>query len=394
MRLLYLSYWGVDDGLTHATVYPHLEVLAASGRIEFLLFVSVERGGLGRLDPRLAALGVRHATLRARSFGPAVVARALDFVSFPSALARLCREHGITQVLARGANAGSLAHLTRRHLRLPYAVESFEPHATYMLDSGVWARWDPRYVFERRWEEAQKREATALLPVTEAYRLALLAQGVPEERIVTLPCTVDTDRFRFSESVRAQVRADLGANADAIVGIYVGKFGGIYYDKEAFAVFARFAAALPSFRMIVLTPMSQKQVEDLAREGGYPLNRLDIASVPHADVPRYLCAADLAFATVRMAQSRRALSLVKVGEYLACGLPTVITEGVGDDSDIIRDHKAGAVIDLTEAKGEHAVATLSALLKDPTHRGRIASLATQFRSRARVHEAYKRLRLL
>jgi glycosyltransferase involved in cell wall biosynthesis len=394
VRLLYLSYWDVDDGLTHATVYPHLEVLAASARLELILFVSVERGAVGRFDPELARRGVRHAPLQASSFGPDLLCRALDFVKFPAALARLCRENGITRILARGANAGSLAHLTQRHVSIPYAVESFEPHATYMLESKVWARWDPRYIFQKRWEDAQKREATELLPVTDAYRAALIADGVADERVVMLPCTVDTDRFRFDAGARQQVRDELRAPPQAIVGIYVGKFGGIYYDKEAFEVFARFASDLASFRMVVLTPTDRGEVMALAKSAGFPVDRLSIASVSHHDVPRYLCAADVGFATVRMAPSRRALSLVKVGEYLACGLPIVITEGVGDDSDMVRDHDAGAVLDLTAGKVEVAVDHIRHLLAEPGHRARIAMLASQFRSRRRVTAAYEAIGLI
>ena len=394
VRLLYLSYWGVDDGLTHATVLPHLEILAASSRIELILFVSVERGAVGMFDSELARRGVRHVPLKARSLGPAVLSRAIDFVELPAAIARLCREHGITGILARGANAGSLAHLTQRHVSVPYSVESFEPHAGYMLDSGVWSRWDPRYVFQKRWEGDQKKEATALLPVTDAYREQLLAEGIPGDRVITLPCTVDTDRFAFVAETRKWVRNDLGAREDAIVGVYVGKYGGIYYEEEAFGVFARFASRLPTFRLLVLTPTDPPSVRELAGSAGFPVERLDVACVPHADVPRYLCAADLAFATVRMMPSARGLSLIKVGEYLACGLPIVITEGVGDDSDIVRDNDAGAVIDLTDEKVGNAVDRIRKLLAEPGHRARIAALAERFRSRHRVAAAYEQIGLL
>lgn len=394
MRLLYLSYWGIDDGLTQATVYPHLEVLAASPKIEFLLFVSVERGPGGRLPPDLEARGIRHAPLRARSLSPAVVSRAIDFVALPAALERLVREHRITMILARGANAGALAHLTAGRASIPYAVESFEPHAAYMRESGVWGRWDPRYIFQKRWEEAQKLEAVALLPVTDAYRSVLIEEGVPAARTVTLPCTVDPIRFGFSAESRRRTREQLGTPPDAIAGIYVGKFGDIYYDKGAFVVLARFARQMPTFRMIVLTGMDPRRVMDLAEHGAFPRDKLFVASVPHAQVPRYLSAADLAFALVRMAPSRRFCSPVKVGEYLASGLPMVITEGIGEDSDIVRDHDAGAVIDLGEVAIDAAIRRIRGILAEPGHRERIAGLATRFRARGRVAAAYSAIGLI
>jgi glycosyltransferase involved in cell wall biosynthesis len=394
VHLLYLSYWGVDDGLTHATVFPHLEVLAGSPKIETLLFVTVERGPAGRFDEGLRQRGIRHLPLPASSFGPRVLSRALDFVALPRAIGRLCRAHAIDRILARGANAGALAHLVQRHVSIPYVVESFEPHAAYMLESRVWRRWDPRYLFLRRWEEAQKREATTLLPVTDRFAAQMRAEGVPDSRVVTLPCTVDSARFAFRTEDRQRVRAQLGIPAEAVVGTYVGKFGGIYYDRDAFDVFRRFAAAIPAFRLLVLTPMDRSGVIALARAAAFPEDRLHVVSVPHRDVPKFLSASDLAFATVRMTPSRSALSLVKVGEYLASGLPIVITEGVGDDSDAIRDHDAGAVIDISEAATAGAIDRICRILSDPGHRARIATLAERYRSRHRVADVYRRIHLV
>ena len=394
VRLLYLSYWSASDGLTRSTVLPHLQVLRQSPDIELLAFTSVERtAGAGR-DAEVERLGVVHEPLHARQGGINLISRALDFVSLPRGIARICRQHGITRILARGAPAGALAHLMQKHMPVPYAVESFEPHARYMLESGVWSSLDPRYLFQSHWERCVKSEATTLLPVAEAYRAALINEGLAADQIVTLPCTVDSARFQFDPGGRRQARADLGIPSDAIVGIYVGKFGGIYYDAEAFAVFARFATHMPSFRMIVLTPMDLDSVAALARTAGYPAGRLTLLSVPHEAVARYLSAADVGFATVRMAPSRRFCSPVKVGEYLASGLPVVITDGIGDDSEHIRDNDAGAVIDLTPRRTDEGIETIGRILAEPGHRERIARLAHRFRSRALVAEAYGRIGLL
>jgi glycosyltransferase involved in cell wall biosynthesis len=323
-----------------------------------------------------------------------VAARAVDFIEMPATLRSVVRKERITRILARGASAGALAHLVAARCGVPYAVESFEPHAAYMRESHTWGRWDPRYILQKHWEQAQKRDAAALLPVTEAYRETLEREGVPASRIVTLPCTVDSEQFRFNSAHRKGTRQDLGILPEDVVGIYVGKFGDIYYDHEAFDVFTRFAAGIPGFRMIVLTGMDHSRVTRLADEAGFPRGQLYVATVSHAEVPRFLAAADVAFALVRMAPSRRFCSPVKVGEYLASGLPIVITNGIGDDSDVIRDWSAGAVVDLTAQSVDAALRRTQDLLEESGHRGRIAGLADRFRSRIRVAAAYSEVGLI
>jgi glycosyltransferase involved in cell wall biosynthesis len=136
------------------------------------------------------------------------------------------------------------------------------------------------------------------------------------------------------------------------------------------------------------------EIHALARAGAFPLDRLTVASVPHGEVPGYLSAADLAFAPIRTAPSRRFCSPVKVGEYWATGLPIVITEGVGDDSDLVRREHAGVVIDVLEPSLAPAVEQMRALLAEPGVRERMATLAERWRSRSRVRRAYDQLGLL
>jgi glycosyltransferase involved in cell wall biosynthesis len=392
--LLYLSNWGLDDGLTHSTVFPHLEVLQTSTRFERLFLLTAERERGVPFVPAFPGSRIQHVGMLRRSFRPALLARMVEYLTWPMHISRICREHRVELMLARGAAAGALAHLSHRYRTVPYIVESFEPHARYMLESGVWLSRDPRYVFQSHWESAQKRHATALLPVAESYRRLLIDEGVAPDRILTLPCTVDAEQFRFSPVSRRQTRRELSVDDDCILGVYVGKFGDNYYGKEAFWIFGRFAEGLPGFRMLVLTPMRASDVQALAREACFPVDRLIVMASPHGDVPQYLCGADVAFATSRPAPSRRFVSLVKVGEYWASGLPVVITEGIGDDSDIIREHSAGAVVTLEPASLEKAVSGIQLLLREPGHRDRIASLAGKYRSRGLVRAAYSELGLL
>jgi hypothetical protein len=48
-------------------------------------------------------------------------------------------------------------------------------------------------------------------------------------------------------------------------------------------------------------------------------------------IPAYLSAADIGFVAVRQWPSKRYCSPIKTGEYLSCGLPVIVPEGVSDD---------------------------------------------------------------
>ncbi|WP_161890254.1 glycosyltransferase family protein [Pontibacter russatus] len=176
----------------------------------------------------------------------------------------------------------------------------------------------------------------------------------------------------------------------ATVGIYVGKYGGLYYDQEAFYLYKRCLETIPGFRLIILSPHPQEEILQHLGQSGIDKAKVYITSVPHAEVPVYLSAADFAFATYKPGPSKRFLSPIKTGEYWANGLPVLLTEGVGDDSDIIKCEGGGATFNLREEGSvERALEKIQQILKDPAHRQEIPRLAQKYRSPERIREAYE-----
>jgi hypothetical protein len=109
-----------------------------------------------------------------------------------------------------------------------------------------------------------------LLPVSEAYCRQLVAEGVSPSTVVTLPSTVEPERFRFSPTLRQETRSRLTLPDGTTLGLYVGEFGDNYYDVEAFKIFSRFSERLAGFQPLVMTPMPDMIVHELARRTSFP----------------------------------------------------------------------------------------------------------------------------
>jgi glycosyltransferase involved in cell wall biosynthesis len=398
MRILFLGYWSLHDGLTTSTVFPHLRLLQDRADVEAIRLVTIERGAQAQaalsFTPGYPTPKISFVPLRSRPSRNVILNKIEDFTRFPDELVKQVREFKPDFILARGAPAGALAYLVWQKTKLPFYVESYEPHADYMLESGVWRRYDPRYLFQRHWEKRQKQLAMGLMPVAENYRQQLLAEGVPAERLATVPCSVEVEAFSYDEAARQQVRQRLGFTDPAtVVGIYVGKFGGIYYDEEAFQIFRAAADYFGlSFRLIILTPDAPTAVQAKLAAAGLGQPQAFVTKAAHAEVPGYLSAADFSFATIKPAPCRLFCSAIKIGEYWASGLPVLLTPGVGDDSTIAETEGGGAVFDLTRPGSvPAALANIEAQLADPKHREAIRQLAMRHRSLDRAREAYAAL---
>ncbi len=381
--------------MTIATAFPSLEVLAKKVEVEKIILTTVEREGQ---VPSILKFNFTHnqkiifEPLYSKNKVFNLLNKIYDFIYFPKNIKRLVSGYKVDKVISRGAPAGALVYLALKNTGVPYFVESFEPHADYMLESGVWKRYDPRYYFQKKWEEAIKQFANGLMPVSKKFEFKLINDGIASSRIYTVPVPVDLIKFQHNLNARYELRFNLKFNSNDVVGIYVGKFGGLYYDEEAFLIFKKaFDYFKFSFKLIVLTPNPYEEVLEKFKSIGVFEKQIYIGKVPHNEVPKYLSASDFAFSFMRSTKNLAFASPTKNGEYWANGLPILISEGVGDDSDIIKNEGGGAIIDRSFLNIESAFDQIQIILNDENHKSKLRGMAERYRSIDYVVSAYNTL---
>ncbi|GAA4442026.1 hypothetical protein GCM10023188_41230 [Pontibacter saemangeumensis] len=394
MTILILNYWSLHDGLTQGATLTHLNRIIAFNHFHKVLLVTLERE-VNPLSIPVSSLQlpekVKHCPIYLRPHRINLLSKITDFLILPKQLIKLIQDEHVQQLVAIGTLSGSLAYLVSLKINIPFFVAFCEPHAAYMLDNKVWNMYDPRYVYQKKWEKEQVRRAQGVLVVSEAYKKKLMHQKlIAASKIFVNRNTVDFKLFAFAGIDRISLRHQLSIPEEATIGIYVGKYGGLYYQQEAFRIYGRCFETIPNFRLIILSPQPEHEIRQYLGQSNIDPAKVYIASVPHAEVPAYLSAADFAFATIKSYPSARYCSPVKVGEYWASGLPVLLTEGVGDDSDIIKREGGGAVFCLEEEGSlERALQQVQQIINDPNHRREIPKLARKYRSPERIREAYE-----
>lgn len=391
MNVLVISYWPLADVLTQAAVLPHLRLLQTLAKVEHIVLVTIEREDTERImaDLLLPSKKVKHVPLQSRNYKSLLLNKINDFILFPKQLLKIVKQEQINAIVASGTLAGTLALKVWDNTKLPFYV-LYEPHADYMLDSNVWPKYDFRYIFQKKWEVEQIRAAAGLLVVSQNYADYLIqAELVNEAKVRVFRNPVNVMDFRFQEQDRNLIREQLNWK-NATVGVFSGKYGGLYYNDEAFLIYQKCFELIPNFRLIILSPQPEQAITNQLVKHGIDLEKVYIASVQHHQVPKYLSAADFAFATIKSYPSAKYCSPVKIGEYWANGLPVLLTEGVGDDSDIIKAEGGGALFNLTQTGSlEQAILQVKTIVQNPMHRQEIPQLAAKYRSLDKVREAYE-----
>ena len=390
-RILFLSYWSADEPLVRSTIVPYLRMMSEHPRIEKVIFYTVERGGRTHLEETQGLQGVEHRFFRMRFNKFKLLSRSYTFLFSLFDLLRTVRKERVTMIDSKAALAGGIAYLVHRLSGTPYMVESFEPHSDYMADCGIWSRHGLYYKVSRWLEFEQRRTAKWLITVTWNYYRFLLENGVPKERIKVIPSITDQVQFKFNPDARARKRRELGWT-DMTVGIYVGKFGGLYYEQEAFLIFRQMMDRMGSnYNLIILTNEPIVNVRECLTRAGIPHDRVLVKYSPHNEVPDWLSVADHAFSTIRYSPNGLYQSPVKNGEYWMNGLPILLTEGVSDDHLLIRERPwSGAVFDLSkEGSVEKGIEHMATLLVSGVDRQRIMEMGKEFRSMAIAEHVYE-----
>ncbi len=384
MKVLFISYWGIQEGLSRATVVPHVKILSQFNDVKKIYLVSIEREQ--GIESEQLGDKINHIPIYSLSFTLSLLDKFISYIRIPRMIIELVKKYDINVIITRGSSAGAFVTPIWKSIKIPVYVESFEPHAEYMQQTGTWSRWSLRYFLQIRSEINQQLLAAGLIPVAKNYENLLKTKGINPERLRTVPCCVDKDKFKFSPNARNRIRHELKIEHNT-VGIYVGKFDGLYMKKEAFILFNLLFSYFDNFFLLILTPHNLKFIRKQLIE--LNSSNYHVSKVSHDEVPDYLSASDFGLALYKSFPANKYLSPIKVGEYWANGLPVLLTQGVGDESSFIEKEKGGALFEISNPTP--AFRKIETVLKSQDHRSRIPVLAEKYRSFERVRKVYREM---
>jgi len=165
--------------------------------------------------------------------------------------------------------------------------------------------------------------------------------GVPADKVTVVPTCVDTTRFCFDPQLRTARRQELGI-ADRLVVVYCGSLQGWQNPAGLVGAFQAIRRQEPRAHFLALTPDTDA-MNALLRGAGVATTACTIRRVAHADVPGYVSCGDVAL-LIREANLVNAVaSPTKFAEYLACGVPVLVSPGIGDTQTIVEQHACGMV---------------------------------------------------
>ena len=243
----------------------------------------------------------------------------------------LIQKFKASKIYSEGFPGAVFGHYLSILTNKKHLIHTFEPHAEYMKDSGVWSTKSWEYRLLKRLEIPIAKRAQYIVTATQAYK-DIIEQMNGKKNVLVIPSCIDLVKFEFNEASRNELRKKHNISDNQIVITYLGKLGGMYMEDELFQFF-QFCLKMDSekFHFFLFTNADHDKVNRKLKEFKIPKLKILVKYLNIHEVPKYLSAADVGFCGVRPIVSQKYSSPIKTGEYWASGLYTLLPKGVSED---------------------------------------------------------------
>ena len=388
-NVLVLTYWSYKDALIQTYTLPYVRIirkyLPEKSRIYLFTieqdFFKMSDEEWFREKEKLKKENIYLLRTKYSKFG---IRMALRFISIFFHLIWLVFTKQISVIHSWCTPAGAIGYILSVITFKPLIIDSYEPHAEAMVENGEWAK--NKFAFKILFwlEKRMSKRAKSVIALSYGMKdYAKRKYNVEIKNMYVKPSMVNLEKFSFEKVETKDLKKKLEIE-DKIVGLYVGKFGGIYLDMEIFFLLkAGYEYWGDKFRILILTNLEKEKVLEKSRYVGLPDYIIKVLFVDYSKIELYYGLAHFGINPVKPVPTKRYCTSIKDGEYWAMGLPVIITKNISDDSDIIEKENIGYVLkELNTDEYKKAIQKIDFLLKQDRNelKKKIRSIAIKYRN--------------
>lgn len=269
--------------------------------------------------------------------------KAWDLLQLLRVTIQLRKKYQLRYIMAFANISAALSGVITKFFKLKLIIYSYEPHAKFMVDMGHWSSSSLKFKILNHLELLAAKQAHHIMTGTHAMKEVLLEYN-SENKISVAPTAVDPSNYQFSLDSRNCIRCELNAVEKKIL-LYIGKLGGLYYEKETIAMMCQITKWNEQIISIIITEYNHNQIRKWIEDLNGESNRFIIKNpIDKNKVANYLSAADIGIIGIPPLPHQKFRSPTKTAEFLLCGLPTLICDDISEDSQYIEKNDLGCVV--------------------------------------------------
>jgi glycosyltransferase involved in cell wall biosynthesis len=356
MRAVYITYMGLTEPLLYSQALSYIKGLSGKGISFYIVSFEKEeflkKDNVKKIKKDLAGYGIKWFFLKYH--------KKIQFLSKPYDVIRgaflvtyLTLKENINVIHARGAFSALIGIVPRLFLKRKMIFDMRGLMAEEYVDAGLWSRQSFIYRIMNKLEKYLIKKSDHVIVLTDKIKDIFL-RAYKIKNMTIIPTCVNLEKFDLSSAKK---------QTDQFTLIYTGAIGTWYMLDEMIDFYKVLSESMTNARFIILSQSDKNIIE---RHVPKELRgSVVIKSADPEGVGNYLNTADMGIFFIKPCFSKIASCPTKFAEYLACGLPVIINSKIGDTDDIVRDNRAGIVIESFNIKEyAKAMADIKKLLEE------------------------------
>ena len=387
-RILFITQWEYNDALIQTYTLPYIHIIQSISDHYCYLIGTTKKSTVIKVKKKGSII-----LIEVPVSGEFLLLRWLANIIFIRSVVRKKRIPIIHTLCTPAGSIGALLKMLNKKLFL--VLDSVEPHAESMVESGTWMKNSVKFKLLFYMEKQQIKVADKIILAAEGMdRYIKEKYGMTIHDFQIKPACVDLDLFSYA-SVKDPELVMKYELKDKITCLYTGKLGGFYWDSKLFEFIKKCEDywGTQKFKFLMLSNVDDAHVNERRLNYGISEHTIIKLFVPHVEVPKYMGLADFAVSPFKFVPSKRYSTPIKNGEYWALGLPIVITPKISTDSDTIAENNAGAILDAFDNIGYmKVIKQIDLLLSSNTREAiyaKIRPLAEKYRNFSIAEKVYR-----
>jgi glycosyltransferase involved in cell wall biosynthesis len=227
-------------------------------------------------------------------------------------------------------------------------------------------KFDPQSFVYNAVEETLLKYSDSIVVVSTPFKDYLL-ENYPDldlkEKIKVIENGFSPDRIKYSDSQR-KIRREEEGLSDRIVMTYSGTLSKWQMFEEICDLFILFKKLEPKALFLVLSP-DATEVEKIIWSKKISSEDFRIFNITNNQLGDYLILGDFGVLFRLPLLINKVAAPIKFAEYLAAGLPVLLTPGIGDTEKMCMDGEYGIVIESSEKNLEGTLHKMITLVRQP-----------------------------
>lgn len=242
---------------------------------------------------------------------------------------------------------GLIATYIRRKYGIPFVFELSNPLEQDWISYKIEPK-KPRFVYYFVFKLTKfigtrlLHKANLILPISNGLKEHLVAQGIPEPRIMPVSSGVEIEAFSNRDGRGVGEKYRLG---NSRVIIYIGTLGKPRHMSVLVQAFSRVKHKRGNAKLLVVGEGSdEKNLKSLARELGMEEDVIFTGQVPQVEIPNFIATADIGVSAVPPFSFYKVSSPIKMFEYMAMAKPVVANEEIYEHKEVLEQSGGGILV--------------------------------------------------